>query len=148
MASFDRHVLLLFYLPFSLFGTSLSRSVSIRHRPPRPLTLLRHFPVKTSYQPVRPLSNPPHRPLASHHLYLTTPALLRHQELHLSDGAVLRYGRLCICTGGRPRLSLPDRHPAVIGIRDGQSVDELLRRLGSARRVVVVGNGGIASELV
>ena len=69
------------------------------------------------------------------------------QELHLSDGSVLQYGRLCICTGGRPRLSLPE-HPAVIGIRDGQSVDELLRRLGSARRVVIVGNGGIASELV
>ncbi|KAF0298180.1 Pyridine nucleotide-disulfide oxidoreductase domain-containing protein 1 [Amphibalanus amphitrite] len=71
----------------------------------------------------------------------------KDKVLHLSDGSSVRYGRLCICTGGRPRLPLPD-HPAVIGIRDGHSVDELVRRLGPARRVLIVGNGGIASELV
>lgn len=35
-----------------------------------------------------------------------------------------------------------------ITLRDQDTVDELSRRLGSARRVVIVGNGGIALELV
>jgi len=36
----------------------------------------------------------------------------------------------------------------VIGIRDTSSVKELKKRLGDARRVAVIGNGGIALELV
>ncbi|XP_037070259.1 pyridine nucleotide-disulfide oxidoreductase domain-containing protein 1-like [Pollicipes pollicipes] len=71
----------------------------------------------------------------------------QRKELRLADGAVVRYDRVCVCTGARPRFPLPE-HPAVIGIRDGHSVEELRRRLSSARRVLIVGNGGIASELV
>ena len=56
------------------------------------------------------------------------------------------YGRLCLATGGRPRLVC--RHPLVLGLRDVQSVLHLQAKLSAARRVLVLGNGGIATELV
>ena len=56
------------------------------------------------------------------------------------------YKKLCICTGGRPKIIV--EHPFVIGIRDTESVQQLKSRLSKARRVVIVGNGGIALELV
>lgn len=62
------------------------------------------------------------------------------------DGSKVHYDRLCICTGARPKL-IHD-HPNIIGLRDLQSIEELLRHLQSARRVVIVGNGGIALELI
>ena len=46
----------------------------------------------------------------------------------------------------RPKLIAS--HPNIIGLRDLQSVEELVKRLSSARRVLVVGNGGIALELI
>jgi hypothetical protein len=72
------------------------------------------------------------------------------------------YDRLCICTGSRPRLvggapglaaqhqpTYPRfTHPSIIGIRDTESVEELCKRLLHARRVLLVGNGGIALEFV
>lgn len=56
------------------------------------------------------------------------------------------YKRLCLCTGARPKLAI--EHPLVLGIRDVQSVVELQRKLATARRVLLLGNGGIATELV
>lgn len=56
------------------------------------------------------------------------------------------YKKLCICTGGRPNIVA--KHPCVIGIRDTESVQQLKKKLTEARRVVVIGNGGIALELV
>ena len=57
------------------------------------------------------------------------------------------YKKLCICSGGRPK-KLCDNNSHVIGIRDTESAEELQRRLSLASRIVVVGNGGIALELV
>ena len=63
------------------------------------------------------------------------------------DGVgTLRYGRVCLCTGSRPKLAI--QHPLVLGVRDVQSVVELQTRLATASRVLVLGNGGIATELV
>jgi len=56
------------------------------------------------------------------------------------------YTRLCICTGGHPNKIL--HHPHVLGIRDTESVIKFQDSLKQASRVVVVGNGGIATELV
>ncbi|XP_073824446.1 pyridine nucleotide-disulfide oxidoreductase domain 1 [Musca autumnalis] len=56
------------------------------------------------------------------------------------------YKYLCICTGGRPRLIEKD-NPLIMGIRDTDSVLELQKRLANSKTVVLVGNGGIASEL-
>jgi hypothetical protein len=65
--------------------------------------------------------------------------------LHTSQ-TQLRYQKLCIATGVRPRL-IAD-HPRIIGIRDVDSVNQLVHQLKSARKVAIIGNGGIALELI
>lgn len=37
---------------------------------------------------------------------------------------------------------------SIIGIRDLQSVEDMTRRLSSAKKIIVVGNGGIALEII
>ena len=56
------------------------------------------------------------------------------------------FTKVCICTGGRPNL-ISDS-PFVLGIRDTESVIRFQEKLGQASRVVIVGNGGIATEMV
>ena len=115
--------------------------------------------------------------------------------MHLLDGEVLHYSRLCICAGGVPKVSgewhnvptvyhpslpltnklIARDNPRVVGIRDTESVEvmvgqlyhahtctlciyihctvnphvqEFQKKLADARRILVVGNGGIAIELV
>ena len=62
-----------------------------------------------------------------------------------------RYGytRLALCHGARPKL-IPGASscPYVLGIRDTESVRAFQDRLAGARRVLLVGNGGIATEMV
>lgn len=66
-----------------------------------------------------------------------------------SGGRKISYRYLCICTGARPKLiDRAGNNPNVIGIRDTESVQEFQKRVKNATRLVVVGNGGIASELV
>lgn len=66
--------------------------------------------------------------------------------LRLADGNVLQYDRICLCTGGSPKLVV--HHPLVLGLRDTTTVQELAERLKTARRIVLLGNGGIALGLV
>ena len=82
---------------------------------------------------------------------------LDHQskQLLLHDGRVVPYDKLCLCTGAVPRLlSSTSSKSNIIGIRDTDSVADLLRRLESGptasrvRKVLIAGNGGIALELV
>ncbi|XP_028274727.1 pyridine nucleotide-disulfide oxidoreductase domain-containing protein 1 isoform X2 [Parambassis ranga] len=63
------------------------------------------------------------------------------------DGRVFGYKNLCICSGARPKLLAQD-NPYVLGIRDTDSAQEFQKRLSKAQRIVIVGNGGIALELV
>lgn len=63
------------------------------------------------------------------------------------NGLKIFYTKLCICTGGRPNL-IDEGNPYVIGIRDTESVLQFQSRVSSARRMVIVGNGGIASEII
>ncbi|EFJ51949.1 hypothetical protein VOLCADRAFT_116157 [Volvox carteri f. nagariensis] len=74
---------------------------------------------------------------------------LQARVLKLLGGNELRYDKLCLCTGARPKeLDVPGSdHPAVLTLRDTDSVQELTRRLRGCRRVVLAGNGGIAMEL-
>ncbi|KAM3174751.1 hypothetical protein ACTXT7_009903 [Hymenolepis weldensis] len=58
----------------------------------------------------------------------------------------LKYGRICLATGGVPRAIVP-HHPLVLTLRDTESVAQFRTRLAGARRVVLVGNGGIATEV-
>ena len=69
-----------------------------------------------------------------------------NKSLYLSNNEVLVYSKVCICTGATPKLII--NHPNVIGIRDLQTVEELMERVMKARKVVVIGNGGIALELI
>lgn len=49
--------------------------------------------------------------------------------------------------GARPKL-LAEKNPYVLGIRDTETVAEFQKKLKDCRRVAVIGNGGIATELV
>lgn len=73
-----------------------------------------------------------------------------HAQSHCvetTDGRVFGYDKLCLCSGARPKLLTRD-NPHVLGIRDTDSAQEFQKRLSKAKRIVVVGNGGIALELV
>ena len=63
----------------------------------------------------------------------------------LSETQVLPYDKLCICTGATPRRLLNSPH--VVVLRDTDSVEDLKKKLKTAKKVMVVGNGGIALEL-
>ncbi|XP_067110273.1 pyridine nucleotide-disulfide oxidoreductase domain-containing protein 1 [Osmerus mordax] len=67
--------------------------------------------------------------------------------LHTVDGQEIQYEKLCICSGGRPKLLTQD-NSFVLGIRDTDSAQEFQKQLSKAKRIVVIGNGGIALELV
>ncbi|GAM24205.1 hypothetical protein SAMD00019534_073800, partial [Acytostelium subglobosum LB1] len=67
-----------------------------------------------------------------------------------STNSTLHYDYLCMCTGARPNvIKVNDQLQSyIIGIRDTETVNDLKNRLQGAQRVVIVGNGGIAMELV
>nr|VZI44094.1 unnamed protein product [Spirometra erinaceieuropaei] len=66
--------------------------------------------------------------------------------VYLSKHQPIRYGRICLATGGVPRAFLPG-NPLVVTLRDTESVVRFRSRLADARRVLLVGNGGIATEV-
>ncbi|XP_071485399.1 pyridine nucleotide-disulfide oxidoreductase domain-containing protein 1-like [Diadema antillarum] len=73
-----------------------------------------------------------------------------HPDQHLvktKDGRSFPYAKVCLCTGGRPKKIAED-NPYILGIRDTESVQTFQEHLEGAKRIVVVGNGGIATELV
>lgn len=74
---------------------------------------------------------------------MTTPYVTERGSAAIS---AISYHKLCLCVGARPKR-IAD-HPNIIGLRDQLSVEELLQRLRTASRVAVVGNGGIALELI
>ncbi|KAK9800326.1 hypothetical protein WJX73_002466 [Symbiochloris irregularis] len=65
--------------------------------------------------------------------------------VHTSTGSSVPYDRLCICTGASPKVVADSKH--VLVLRDRDTVSDLQARLPSARRTVLIGNGGIALEL-
>ncbi|PZC75666.1 hypothetical protein B5X24_HaOG205773 [Helicoverpa armigera] len=71
------------------------------------------------------------------------------QIAYTHAGDKISYKVMCICTGGIPRL-IRDSHKSkrILGIRDTESVKEFQEKLKMGRRMVIVGNGGIASEIV
>ncbi|VDM80329.1 unnamed protein product [Strongylus vulgaris] len=71
----------------------------------------------------------------------------RKKELFLHNRTEpLKYDRLCIATGAHPISPFPNEK--VLTIRDTESAEELQHRLKHAKHVAVVGNGGIATEVV
>lgn len=70
---------------------------------------------------------------------------VERKALLLRDGTSIKYKKLCICTGARAKKIL--EHPRVLTIRDTDSVKKLCTCLKDARKVLLVGNGGIALEI-
>lgn len=64
-----------------------------------------------------------------------------------SSGIKYAYKKLCICSGAKPKL-IEFGNPHVLGLRDTESAAELKNRLSTAKKICIVGNGGIATELV
>ncbi|XP_074594083.1 pyridine nucleotide-disulfide oxidoreductase domain 1 [Brevipalpus obovatus] len=68
--------------------------------------------------------------------------------LHTDKSEQIVYDRLCICSGAHPKL-IPHSCPEyVLGIRDTSSVTDFQSKLSDSKRILIVGNGGIATELV
>ena len=70
------------------------------------------------------------------------------RELHLQDGASMRYDACVLATGSAPcRLPVPGAdHPAVHHLRSRADADALLAAARQARTAVVVGSGFIGCE--
>ncbi|RXG67793.1 Pyridine nucleotide-disulfide oxidoreductase domain-containing protein 1, partial [Armadillidium vulgare] len=64
-----------------------------------------------------------------------------------STNGLFKYEKLCICSGATPKVIFP-KNPNVLWIRDTESVRKFQKRIANAKRIVIVGNGGIATELV
>eukprot|EP00794_Sanderia_malayensis_P018818 gene18818-20714_t len=60
-------------------------------------------------------------------------------------GTRVKYKKLCICTGAKPKLI--SNNDNVLAIRDVDSVGLFQERLKHATRILLIGNGGIALEL-
>lgn len=67
--------------------------------------------------------------------------------IETQNGNSITYKKLCLCNGARPKL-IAENNKFVIGIRDTESVIEFSQRIQHVKKIVVVGNGGIATELV
>lgn len=66
------------------------------------------------------------------------------------SGLNIKYAYLCLCMGAQPKL-IPQSQQFpefIIGIRDTDSVECFVEKLKGSKKIVVVGNGGIASEVV
>lgn len=70
-------------------------------------------------------------------------------EIHLQNNEKLKYDKLCIATGSRPKFQKElgiDRR--IVFLRDTQSAIQLKTKLKNAKNILIVGNGGIATELI
>ncbi|KAG0717018.1 Pyridine nucleotide-disulfide oxidoreductase domain-containing protein 1 [Chionoecetes opilio] len=70
----------------------------------------------------------------------------KNQLVFTSSGRCFSYQQLCLCTGATPKLL--SEGPHVLWLRDTESVLQFQSRIKDARRIMIVGNGGIATEMV
>jgi 3-phenylpropionate/trans-cinnamate dioxygenase ferredoxin reductase subunit len=70
------------------------------------------------------------------------------RSLRLYDGSILRYEKLALTTGGRPRrLSVPGAERSNVHyIRTIADIDRLKQQLGEGKRLVIIGGGYIGLE--
>ncbi len=71
---------------------------------------------------------------------------IKIKKIICDDGSTYFYNKLCICSGASPKLI--ENSEYIIGIRDTETVSTLQHKLRGARQIMIVGNGGIATELV
>ena len=70
------------------------------------------------------------------------------REILLENDSKIKYKYLVLCHGAKPKLLPNADEKYVLGIRDTESVEKFQTYLKEARKIVIVGNGGIATELV
>ncbi|GAB0099319.1 Pyridine nucleotide-disulfide oxidoreductase domain-containing protein 1 [Sergentomyia squamirostris] len=70
----------------------------------------------------------------------------KEKKILTRKGHEISYKYLCLSTGARPKL-IEHQNSFVLGIRDTESVEEFQRRIKDSKNIVLVGNGGIASEI-
>ena len=73
------------------------------------------------------------------------------RHVKLGDDSIIKYSKLCICTGAKPKMiSVYNEHPKkyIKCIRDTQTAKDFQSLLSNCKRIVIVGNGGIATELI
>ncbi|XP_050537639.1 pyridine nucleotide-disulfide oxidoreductase domain-containing protein 1 [Daktulosphaira vitifoliae] len=63
-----------------------------------------------------------------------------------TNNSKVKYKKLCLCTGATPKLINNQNY--VIGLRDTHSVEYFQSILGHAKEILIIGNGGIATDLV
>jgi len=76
------------------------------------------------------------------------------QTVLTESGVAYKYDFLCICSGGSPQLISFQQFDGydfvdhILGIRDTASVAKITQFLSQTKRILLVGNGGIATEFV
>lgn len=77
---------------------------------------------------------------------------LSHSHVTVEDGSHIQFDTCCLASGARPFIPPALRNSkfahCVLPLRDTYSIDCLRKSLSSARRVLVVGAGGIGMEVV
>lgn len=74
----------------------------------------------------------------------------KNRFITTAKGQQIHYKHICLCTGARPKLiptSSSNIDEFLLGIRDTDSVREFQKRIKNGNKFVLVGNGGIASEI-
>lgn len=79
--------------------------------------------------------------------------VLADEKIVKTKDKSFKYDKLCICTGAIPNTIKMDNindttRSNIIYIRDTDTVKQLKEKLANARKMIVIGNGGIALELV
>ncbi|KZC09569.1 PREDICTED: pyridine nucleotide-disulfide oxidoreductase domain-containing protein 1 [Dufourea novaeangliae] len=69
------------------------------------------------------------------------------KQILTKNGRIITYKMLCLCNGARPKL-IAENNNNVLGIRDTESVVQFSQKMKDSRRIIIVGNGGIATEIV
>ena len=68
-------------------------------------------------------------------------------EVILKSGEKINYDKICVCTGATPNV-IGNNNPFVLSLRDTDNAKDLQKKLSVAKKIIVIGNGGIALELV
>ncbi|XP_031843890.1 pyridine nucleotide-disulfide oxidoreductase domain 1 [Nomia melanderi] len=70
-----------------------------------------------------------------------------NKQVYTKNGTTITYKKLCLCNGARPKL-IAENNNFVLGIRDTESVVQFSEKIKNSRKIIIVGNGGIATEIV
>lgn len=72
-------------------------------------------------------------------------------QIELEDKSIIKYQKLCICSGAKPKIIRVDNEKCksfIKCIRDTNTAKDFQFQLVNSKKILLVGNGGIATELV